>query len=56
MYKVVEQKHKLFLSGRMSADDLDKLINKCASGSWTLNRIIAGETARFIGLGEETER
>lgn len=52
-YKVIEQKQKSFLSGRMSADDLEKLINKHANDGWTLDRIVAGETARFMGLGDK---
>lgn len=52
-YKVVEQKTKSFLRGRMSADDLQTLINSYAHNGWTLDRIVAGETARLMGLGEK---
>lgn len=52
-YKVVEQKHKSFLRGRMSAQDLEKSINQYAADGWVLDRIVAGETARFMGLGDK---
>lgn len=52
-YKVVEKKHKSFLGGRLSADDLESLINEHAEEGWTLDRIVAGETARFMGLGDK---
>jgi hypothetical protein len=37
----------------MSADDLQTLINSYAHNGWTLDRIVAGETARLMGLGEK---
>jgi hypothetical protein len=52
-YKVVEKKHRSFLKGRMSADQLEALINEHAEAGWELDRIVAGETARFMGLGEK---
>lgn len=52
-YKVVEQKQQSFLKGRMSAQDLEDLINTHATSGWTLDRIVAGETARFMGIGEK---
>ena len=52
-YKVVEKKHKSFLGSRMSADDLESLINEHAGEGWTLDRIVTGETARFMGMGDK---
>ena len=52
-YRVVEQKQKSFLHGRMSAPDLELLINEHAGQGWTLDRIVAGDTARFMGMGEK---
>ena len=52
-YKVVEQKTKSFLKGRMRAEQLEALINQYADDGWTLDRIVAGETARVMGLGEK---
>ena len=37
----------------MSASDLEALINEHAAGGWALDRIVAGDTARFMGLGEK---
>jgi hypothetical protein len=52
-YKVVEQKQKSFLRGCMTAAELEIRINEHASQGWTLDRIIAGETARFMGYGDK---
>jgi hypothetical protein len=52
-YKVVEKKQKSFIKGRITAADLEGLINEYASKGWTLDRIVAGDTARFMGLGEK---
>jgi hypothetical protein len=52
-YKVVEQKRTSFLRGRMSAQDLENSINQYAAEGWTLDRIVAGETAYFMGLGDK---
>jgi hypothetical protein len=52
-YKVVEQKQKSFLRGRMTAQDLENSINQYAAEGWTLDRIVAGETAEFMGLGDK---
>lgn len=52
-YKVVEQKQKSFLRGRMTAQDLENAINQYAAEGWTLDRIVAGETAHFMGLGDK---
>lgn len=50
-YRVVEKKSSSFLKGRMTATQLEQLINKHAGEGWELDRIVAGETARFMGLG-----
>lgn len=50
-YRVVEKKQTTFFGGRMSADDLEDLINTHAKEGWTLDRIVAGETAVMMGLG-----
>ena len=52
-YKVVEQKQKSFRGGRMSAQDLENLINQYAANQWVLDRIVTAETARFMGLGDK---
>ena len=52
-YKVVEKKKKSFISGRLTASDLENLINQEAKKGWTLDRIVAGDTARFMGLGDK---
>ena len=52
-YKIVEQKVKSFLKGRMSPQQLEDLINKHADDGWTLDRIVAGDTARIMGFGEK---
>ena len=52
-YKVVEQKQKSFLKGRVTGQALEDLINSYAKQGWALDRIVAGETARFMGLGEK---
>ncbi len=52
-YKVVEKKTKSFLKGRMSAQQLEDLINQYADDGWTLDRIVAGDTARIMGFGEK---
>ncbi len=52
-YKVVEKKKKSFISGRFTALDLEDLINHEAKAGWTLDRIVAGDTARFMGLGDK---
>jgi hypothetical protein len=44
-YRVVEQKAKSFMKGRMSAQELENLINKYAGEGLVLDRIVAGETA-----------
>jgi len=49
-YKVLEQKHKSFMRGRMTAQDLENLINQYAGEGWTLDRIVAGETGHLMGL------
>lgn len=52
-YKVIEKKKKSFISGRLTAQDLENLINHTAKDGWTLDRIVAGDTARFMGLGDK---
>ena len=52
-YKVVEQKTKSFVKGKLKASQLEELINKHAAGGWILDRIVAGETARFMGFGDK---
>jgi hypothetical protein len=52
-YKVVEKKHRSFLKGRMTAQDLEDLINEYAASGWILDRIVSGETALFMGLGDK---
>jgi len=47
-YKVVEQKQKSFVRGRMRASDLEGLLNTWAEQGWTLDRIISGETFSFL--------
>jgi hypothetical protein len=51
-YKVVEQKHRMFSRGTMTAQDLEDAINQHAADGWILDRIVAGETARFMRLGD----
>ncbi|KKN39152.1 hypothetical protein LCGC14_0746220 [marine sediment metagenome] len=51
-YRVIEKKQKSFVHGRLTASDLEKLINKTAQDEWTLDRIVAGETARVL-LGDK---
>jgi hypothetical protein len=48
-YKVVEQKQKSFMTGKMTSSDLEKLINQYAKENWILDRIISGETQAIIG-------
>lgn len=52
-YKVAEFKTKKFLRGRMTGEQLEAALNEYAAQGWTLDRIVAGETARFMGLGEK---
>jgi len=52
-YKVVEKKKKSFLKGKLTPQDLEKLINEHASQGWKLDRIVAGETASFMGMGDK---
>jgi hypothetical protein len=52
-YKVIEQKKKSFFKGRITAQDLENLINTNAKLGWLLDRIVAGETAFFMGLGDK---
>ena len=52
-YKVVEQKQRSFLKGRMTGQQLEDLINKHAQDGWILGRIVAGETAKFMGMGDK---
>src|SRR5687768_9187927 len=44
-YKVVEKKHRSLLRGRLTAQQLEDLINEHAREGWVLDRIVAGETA-----------
>ncbi len=53
VYKVVEQKQTSFVRGKLTADQLENLINRHASAGWALDRIVAGETARFMGMGDK---
>ena len=53
-YKVVEKKTKSFLKGRMSAQQLEDMINQYADDGWTLDRIVAGDTARIMGSVKRT--
>ena len=52
-YKVVELKMKSMFGGTMSADDLEDAINKYAEDGWGLDKIVSGETARFLGMGDK---
>ncbi len=52
-YRVEEIKTKGFLKGRMSAKELEGRLNQSGSQGWALDRIVAGETARFMGVGEK---
>ena len=52
-YMVVEKKTKTFLKGAITARQLEDLINDHAGKGWDLDRIIAGETARFMGLSDK---
>jgi len=49
IYKVVEKKKKSLLKGTITAQDLEDAINEYASQGWSLDRILSGETAAFIG-------
>ena len=51
-YMVVEKK-KTFLKGAITAQQLEDLINEHAEKGWDLDRIIAGETARFMGVSDK---
>ena len=44
---------KSFLKGRMTSEDLEELINSYAREGWTLDATVAGEAARFMGLGDK---
>lgn len=50
-YRVIEKKASSFLKGRMTAAQFEELINTHAGEGWELDRIVAGETARFMGMG-----
>ena len=52
-YMVVEKKTKTFLKGAITAQQLQDLINEHASQGWDLDRILAGETARFMGVSDK---
>ncbi|MDG2035247.1 MAG: DUF4177 domain-containing protein [Pseudomonadales bacterium] len=54
-YKVVEQKTKSFVKGKMTAQDLENKINEVAQEGWTLDRVIAGETARVMGISSDKD-
>ncbi len=53
VYKVVEQKKKHLFRGKIRAQDLENAINNYAGDGWTLDRIVAGETARFMGFSDK---
>ncbi len=52
-YKVVEQKHKSFMKGRMTSQDLEDILNQNATAGWVLDRIVAGETFSMITGGKD---
>lgn len=52
-YKVVEQKQKTFLKGRMRASDLEKILNDHGAEGWTLDRLVSGETHSFVTGGKD---
>ena len=51
-YRVVEIRQSSFMQ-TMSSRDLEHEINANAQDPWVLDRIIAGETARFMGFGDK---
>ena len=52
-YKVIEKRKKQFLQGALTVQQLEKLLNTHANEGWILDRIVAGETARFMGLSDK---
>jgi len=52
-YKVVEQKHKSLIKGRIRAKDFEDLLNKHPADGWVLGRIISGETFSFLTGGKD---
>jgi len=53
IYKVVEQKQKSFLRGKMRASDLEAVINTHAAEGWILDRLVSGETFSFLTGGKD---
>lgn len=49
-YRVVEQKKKSLFRGPMTVEELEERINEHARDGWVLDRIVAGETASFMGF------
>lgn len=47
-YKVIEQKQRKFMGGRIKAKDLERILNEGAEDGWTLDRILAGERYDFL--------
>jgi len=50
-YKVIEQKHRTLLKGRMSAQSLQGTLDAHAVDGWVLERVVTSKTAKFLGLG-----
>ena len=48
-YKVVDVDHKKLFGGRMSAKDLEGVLNDEADGGWALDRIVDANTLGFLG-------
>ncbi len=52
-YKVIEQKTQRMFRGRMSAAQLEQLLNTNTRDGWVLDRIVAADTPRFLGIGRK---
>ena len=52
-YKVVEIKKKSFWKGAMKVEQLEELLNEYGRDGWILDRIVTGETAGKMNIGDK---